>query len=158
MASRNVRTCKLCNRILPKRKRVCPDCGPMATKAQKEYIEGLTGKPAPENITKRQASELLDSLLSDRPATEEQLAFIEDLWGYSHPGMSARAASEYIDYLLEHQPVSECCGSTYNRHDDSCPSCGLRSGIYAIDRIPCQSQTYHESLWDKLKRFFRGMI
>ena len=102
--------------------RLPPDILTRPTEKQIEFLRGL-GAQVPDNLTKEQASELIDSLTQVRPLSQGQADFIEHLGGVAVPTLTYENAGAFIEYLLDHESKCSRCGATDNRRDRRC-SCG----------------------------------
>jgi hypothetical protein len=99
-----------------------PDILTRPTEKQIEFRRGL-GAQVPDDLTKEQASELIDSLTQIRPLSQGRADFIEHLGGVAVPTLTYENAGEFTECLLDHESKCSRCGATDNRRDRRC-SCG----------------------------------
>ncbi len=106
-----------------------------ATDGQMRAISRLLPDgPMPEGLSKLEASNLIESLVAERPATAAQLEFLERL-GYEGEveGMDMREASEAIDGLLAESRAADDGGRDDDAAEPTAPTDELTEERAQID-------------------------
>ena len=93
------------------------------TRRQSDYLTRLDVKVS-NDLTRGQASDLIDGHMRDIPMTRGQEDFIRKLHGLPQVGMSSSQAGQYIALLLERQPECTNCGYQFSAQDQRCLACG----------------------------------
>ncbi len=94
----------------------------LATDKQIEFLRAM-GADIPPGLTKKAATALIEQCVAVQSMSEGQANFITELGGVVVPTMTYENASEFIDYLLEHELRCSRCGARDDRRSERC-SCG----------------------------------
>lgn len=122
-----------------------------ATESQLGLLSELLDT-VPPNLTKKQASELIDRTLTERGIelriTERQFVYIQVLGGVPSWKMTRKQAGQFIEYLQDRVAGCPKCGHWYDRRRDRCEQCGGFVPRLAATRPP--SHIYQPTFWEWL--------
>lgn len=130
------------------------NCLIQPTEKQLAYMAEL-GISIPEDLTKEQASALIDKAVDTRDRStlisERQFDFIESLGGFASRRMNRLQARKFIELLIMNQPRCRRCGSEYDQRNSRC-----RCGAYVPSRgkISPPSHIYEMTFWESIASLF----
>ena len=121
-----------------------------ATDRQKEFLASI-GVSFESDITKSDATDLIETSGEIKPMTANQTEMIARLGGYVDRSMTIGQASRFIDHLMETQERCNRCGGDFDYRDNRC-GCGA----FLPKRRPVFPDAYRDRIpfLEQVLRFF----